>query len=434
MLCFESRKQRRISSQLDVCETTRSSLKELTERYESLKNRCSGFSEKLQAAHDHQKEFNDLLQKVEGFIVDTEARVNRFEEGKVSGDPAQLEKQLVDVKSLGAEIIAQGQQVERLKKAARDLTESLSHLGTDEKNREAIDSQVLTTGERLASLAAKNVSVANRLQTAVVQSQGIMEGIEGSLKWVRDVENSLKVARPISLDEEQLDRQVQECQLLKTDIDGHSPSIAALNSAAGEVIRSCTDPRKADEMKDLLESLNSRFGRVKEACQTRETGLQSVLEKMSDFQDAARKHNEWLTPIFDVLESKERVPAQTLEELSKEMQQREQQVQEMQNMVKELVENPGTADVGKVRDAFADVFQNWNDFRAVLSTREKEEKACGEKGCRFELLRAAVVEWLVEKETQADRMEPAFVEVVAIQSQLQQLKVCHYYSHLKLFD
>lgn len=357
--------------------------------------------------------------------MDAETRVNGFEGKKVSGDPAQLEKQLVDVKSLGAEIIAQGQQVERLKKAAKDLTESLSHLGTDKKNCDAIDSQVSAASERLASVAVKNTSVANRLQTAVVQSQGILEGIEGSIKWVRDIENSLKATRPISLDEEQLDRQVQECQLLKTDIEGHSPSIAAINSAAEEVILSCTDPKKADEIKDLLESLNSRFARVKETCQTREAGLQSITKKLSAFHDAVKKHNEWVTPNFDILESKDRVPAETLEEMLKGLEKGEQQVQEMQRMVKELVENPGTADVGKVRDAFTDVSQNWNDFRAVLSTREKEEKVCSEKSIRFELLKAAVMEWLVEKETQADRLEPVMVEVAAIQSQLQQLKVCH---------
>ncbi len=53
----------------------------------------------------------------------------------------------------------------------------------------------------------------NTLQTALVASQGVQEGIDGLLVWLRDAESALSNMRPISLSEDSLNEQAKEYQV-----------------------------------------------------------------------------------------------------------------------------------------------------------------------------------------------------------------------------
>lgn len=422
-MCFESQKQRRVSSYLEICESTRSQLKGLADRYDGLKRKCNNFSEKLENAIDHQKDYNDQSGKVNRFLAEAEARFGSLEAPKMSGDPAELEKQLVNVKAFGAEVITRGQQVEHLRKSAKDFVESLADLGGDGANSEAVESCVSSADNRLTSLTTRNTQLANRLQTAVVRSQGVVGGIKKLLRWVGDSEGSLKGMRPITLDQNLLSVQVQELQLLKADVENHRPGIASISADATEFMKSCTDSEKGDEIRESVADLNSRFDRLSEACSKREADLQSISSKLSRFDDMVKHHNARLTPIFELLDSKEHISEAVLGELNRACIEEESTLKQLQTVLEELVENPATADAGKLQDAFADVSQNWKELQDTLCIRVDEEKSCSEKGVRFDLLRAAVVEWLDRKEIEVDQLEPVLVEVDVIQSQIQKLTV-----------
>lgn len=409
---------------MEICESTRSQLKGLADRYDGLKRKCDSFSEKLENAIDHQKDYNDQSGKVNRFLAEAEVRFSSLEAQKMSGDPAELEKQLVNAKAFGAEIITRGQQVEQLRKSAKDFMESLANLGSDGVNFKEIESCVLSADERLTSLTMRNTQLANQLQTAAVQSQGVVGGIERLLRWVSDSEGSLKGMRPITLDQDQLSFQVQELQLLKTDVESHSPGIASISADAEEFVKSCTDLKKGDEINESVTNLNSRFNHLSEICGKREADLQSVSLKLSHFDDMVKRHNARLTPIFELLDSKEHISEEVLDELNKACREEENTLKELQTVLEELVENPATANAGKLQDTFADVSQNWKELQDTLCVRGDEEKSCSEKGVRFDLLRAAVVEWLDRKEIEVDQLEPLLVEVEVIQSQIQKLKVC----------
>lgn len=59
-------------------------------------------------------------------------------------------------------------------------------------------------------VAAEAIARANILNTAMVQSQGLTASIDGLLGWIATAETSLSNMKPVSLNMENLEEQVNE--------------------------------------------------------------------------------------------------------------------------------------------------------------------------------------------------------------------------------
>lgn len=75
----------------------------------------------------------------------------------------------------------------------------------------------------------------NDNQTAVTKSQGDQDVVEQLQTWLKD--HKLEQLKPISLNQDKLNKQAQQLSCVETDIENHKPSIDSVRQAASELIK-----------------------------------------------------------------------------------------------------------------------------------------------------------------------------------------------------
>lgn len=176
----------------------------------------------------------------------------------VGGEPKAIQEQLDKAKAMQMEIVTQARLIETAKQAAKYL---LDALGPDESEteRSAIESTVVDLDKQFDLLKGAMSDRTQELETALVHSQGVQDGIDSLLGWLNDVENQLRnQQKPVSLFQERLEEQIRDHKLLQTDIDSHRPSIVGIAQSAEDLIRSGSNARIAKKIESKLKELTSR--------------------------------------------------------------------------------------------------------------------------------------------------------------------------------
>ena len=75
----------------------------------------------------------------------------------------------------------------------------------------------------------------NDNQTAVTKSQGDQDVVEQLQTLLKD--HKLEQLKPISLNQDKLNKQAQQLSFVETDIENHKPSIDSVRQAASELIK-----------------------------------------------------------------------------------------------------------------------------------------------------------------------------------------------------
>ncbi len=189
-------------------EMTRDKVRSSNERYSNLKAACDALMDRLTSARDKQRDYNDCKYKAQTALVDAQSKAEKLRAEPVATEPHQVQEQLDKVKNFSGEVFAQGKNLDDLKKAAKSLTEAMRELGADEDTIMDINDKVKQLERQHGAVTDMLNAKSNSLQTALVQSQGVQEGIDGLLDWLRGAEGTLNTMRPVSLSEEILNDQV----------------------------------------------------------------------------------------------------------------------------------------------------------------------------------------------------------------------------------
>jgi DNA repair exonuclease SbcCD ATPase subunit len=428
----EKAKKRRSLGPMADFDGTRDKVKTANERYQNLKTASDALLEKLQTTKEKQKDFEDVLECLHDWVDGAEERMEEMKDEPVKGDANDVRDDLNKVKAFSAEAIAQGKQFEDLKKNARALMEALQDLGADDQTLVNIDQMVGDIKERLADVNSAATDKSNTLQTALVQSQGVQEGIDSLLSWTKEAEQILNAMRPISLDSNVLNEQMQELQVLRSDVESHVPSMQEVNKSGQNMADSCADDRKAKEIGDKLGELNKRFDDVADRCRERGDDLADVSEHLAEFQDYTKKYEDWINPCINTLESKETsqldVPLfkEHIEEVKGDAEEKGAELETIKRLGDDLVNNPVTGDVRPVQDKVSDCQKSWDHLTNVLADREQEAKARENQADQFEGLHDEIMRWLVSIETKVDNLEPVAIDLEIIAKQIEELQVREY--------
>ncbi len=410
-------------------ETTKDKVKTATERYQNLKSTGDGLMEKLVTASDRQKTFTETLGKLQNWLSSADRQVSTLEDESVQGAPSEVQDRLDQVKSFNAEAISQGKEVEALKREAKILADSMKDLGADQASLHELESSVQLTSDRLSHVMSKSTSKANDLQTALVESQGVQEGLENLLSWLRDMENVVKRNKAISLNQDTLSGQIQDSQMALSDLDSHRPSVQSVNQSARALLKSGTDPRKMRDIDRKVNDLNERVENLTQRCKERAEDLMEISDILTDFHDTVHQYEDWLVPTLTVLDSKDTSQLDTatfkdkIEEISSEAQGHARDIERIQELGKNLVQSPKTAEVGQVKDKVAECQRNWKDFQELLGERKQEAEQRERHANQYELVRDEVVEWLTGMEVKMESLDPVAIDVEVIEAQIEELRV-----------
>ena len=425
--------QQAASDSVDVS-GIRESIKEINERYHNLRDSCDKLGVSLASVSEKERIFTNALEKMNTWFVPAEQTLGRLKYEPVGTEPSQVTEQLDRVKNFSAEAITQGKVLDELRKAEKSYVESLKDLGTNESSIRDLEEKVNQTSDRLGFITADATAKSNVLQTALVQSQGVQAGIDSLLKWIKDTEATMNNLRPVSLSRENLREQVQELQVLKADVKGHRPGVESVHKDGAELIKT-SDKQLANAISDRLDDLNTRYQAIYDKCQQRENNLKNVSDKLSNFHEAVQKHNDWIIPAIDVLESRETNMMDTplfrgkIEEVAKDKDQKLNDLENIKDLGQALVKDANTAEPAAVKECLANLERNWHDFNEVLSDKQKEATFREQQSNRYALCREEVLQWLARTEERVDSLDAAAIDVEVIEQQIEDLQV-----NVNLFD
>lgn len=423
----KSPKGKRSADSVDFPDT-REKVRSANERYQNLKSNSEALMERLEAARSKQKEYNESVRKMQSWLIDAEHQAKSLKSEPIASTPVAVSEQLDALKGFSAEVFAQTKRLEELKRAARRLAETMRELGADDETLHDIEELVNQLADRHGFVTAESTARSNVLQTALVQSQGVQEGIESLLTWLRDTETALSAMRPISLNQETLNDQMSELQALKADIESHMPSVDSVNKTGSDVMKS-SDPEVAQVMGDKLADLNNRFETVALKCKERSEDVQDVMDRLAEFNARVQRFNEWIVPTMETLDSKEMaqldVPEfkEKLNDINADLEIKVAELARIRDLGQDMLTNKKTGDVSKVKDTMAECERNWHDFNGLLLEKDKEANYREEQNNKYGSARDEVTKWLTEKETTTDNLEPVAIDVEIIAKQIEEIQV-----------
>lgn len=194
----------------------------LTSRYHSLKTSTDQLMDQLNRTAAALSELDDISKQVSAWL-DTASVGDTALRG---ADPMALQDELARAKAVSGEATTQSYNVDRLRAAL----ETLKAAGADD---ETLQARVDDLAARVTQISDKAGLRCSDIQKAIVQSQGVHDGVDSLLGWVRSAETSVNaLGRPVTLDRTAITSQLHDVDSLMSDISNHSDSIAAMNTAA----------------------------------------------------------------------------------------------------------------------------------------------------------------------------------------------------------
>ena len=138
-----------------------------------------------------QRDYTEALEKASRWLREAESKVNRVVQDPVAGDPKSIQDQLDKAKSVNNEVVSQSRLFDNCQTAAAALVRALEG-EIDDREREEIERPPEELAQRYADLAHKIGSRCQELDSALVQSQGVQEGLDSLMNWLNNVDLQLK--------------------------------------------------------------------------------------------------------------------------------------------------------------------------------------------------------------------------------------------------
>lgn len=402
------------SSPDDFAET-KSLLSSVTDRYQLLKTSCEALLSQLNQVDSAYDEFNDTSRLLNSWIDSVRA----IGSGPIDGmDLKSLQDELSRVKALSAEAAMHGRDVEKMRAAAQTLVSAGAGDDSLQVSVEGIAEKVMHISD------AANAHCSD-LQTAIVQSQGVQDGVDALLNWIRNSETSLNaLSRPFVIDQESAASQLDDITSLLTDIENHADSINTMNKAA----TSQSDAASAAVTSDKLRELNARFDSIKSQCLSRKAVLGGLTSQLSEFHEAVRQFDDWTLSVFDELDSKVTLTEEQRQQIVDDVGAHRTDLDRIKSLANEIANNPAGSDARRILDSVAGAEHAWDDLNEALASQEREGALRHQRSNQFADLKRTVVNWLDVKERTVEALEPVPVNLKDLDQQIEELTVSYAYA------
>ena len=403
---------------------TRDEVKVAGERYSKLQTQTKDLLNKLQNIKEQEKVFTQDMDKLLNWISDTKDKVQDMKDLPPATEPVELQKQLDSLKEKKIDLMNKAKDIEDIKKSQAALVDNLKELHADTNYVNSLEEQVEQLEEEHNKVTADLTEKDNQLHTALVQSQGVQEGIDGLLNWIEGAEKDMQRAQPISLVESTLNDQLQESNMLKTDIDIHKASVDSVNDSGKDVV----DSAMADSIRHKLDNLNDRYGNVAEKCDLRKDNLDEVKGKMDELKSDLQELTDWMTPNLESLDDPETTELDN-EEFQKKIKNLEDESVPKRDLLDKikvngqaLIDDSRTGETWAVREQLKDCERTWLDLQDVLGEKHQEAEFRSEQSDKYNALKEEVDRWINNNEEKLDSLKPIEVEMEDIEKQIEEIQ------------
>ncbi|KAM6973819.1 microtubule-actin cross-linking factor 1 [Tautogolabrus adspersus] len=394
-------------------------LHDANHRYTTLHTKSTELGGRLSGLLERYQQYQDEVVNLHSWLS-TQEQNQSISKPSGEKDPQNLQNTLRQVQLLQDEMAERSVQLEKVKRAGRDL------VSTDESpSLKAVDILCAADGleKRFGTLSASVSERAEQLQTAVAQSVSVQEGLKGLLSWL---DKLVLNPGPVAPTAQAVQDALTQNQKLRQELLSRQGSVEATRDSISKLLQS-SDASTASGLRGSLDELTQRYAAAQASQAEREAELKGLLPQLESFERLGTD-----LQVFSQSRLKALSPAgqpdrsvddyrQTIEEVKSELEQEAGQLKSFCNLGTELSQSKAFSNTQSLLDKVRGVSDEFTQLEANVNERFAAIQTCEQRLLGFRSLSGSLLRWLQTAQDQLQSKE-ANLNTEALQRRVQQLK------------
>ncbi|NWT00895.1 DYST protein, partial [Mionectes macconnelli] len=268
-------------------------LEDVNTRWKTLNKKVAQRAAQLQEALLHCGRFQDALESLLSWLIDTEDLVAN--QKPPSAEFKVVKAQIQEQKLLQRLLDDRKPTVEAIKREGEKIAES-----AEPADRVKILKQLSFLDSRWDALLSKAETRNRQLEGISVVAQQFHEALEPLVEWLSATEKRLANAEPIGTQASKLQQQIAQHKALEDDVLAHNKSLHQAISA-GQSLKTMSSREDKDMVQEKLDSSQARFIEIQEKSNSRSELLQQAYSNAQIFGEDEVELMNWLNEIHDKL-------------------------------------------------------------------------------------------------------------------------------------
>ncbi|XP_005044215.1 PREDICTED: dystonin isoform X4 [Ficedula albicollis] len=268
-------------------------LEDVNTRWKTLNKKVAQRAAQLQEALLHCGRFQDALESLLSWLIDTEDLVAN--QKPPSAEFKVVKAQIQEQKLLQRLLDDRKPTVEAIKREGEKIAES-----AEPADRVKILKQLSFLDSRWDALLSKAETRNRQLEGISVVAQQFHETLEPLVEWLTATEKRLANAEPIGTQASKLQQQISQHKALEDDVLAHNKSLHQAISA-GQSLKTMCSREDKDMVQEKLDSAQARYIEIQEKSNSRSELLQQAYSNAQIFGEDEVELMNWLNEIHDKL-------------------------------------------------------------------------------------------------------------------------------------
>ncbi|NWQ89800.1 DYST protein, partial [Burhinus bistriatus] len=268
-------------------------LEDVNTRWKTLNKKVAQRAAQLQEALLHCGRFQDALESLLSWLIDTEDLVAN--QKPPSAEFKVVKAQIQEQKLLQRLLDDRKPTVEVIKREGEKIAES-----AEPADRVKILKQLSFLDSRWDALLTKAETRNRQLEGISVVAQQFHEALEPLVEWLTATEKRLANAEPIGTQASKLQQQISQHKALEDDVLAHNKSLHQAIST-GQSLKTMSSREDKDMVQEKLDSSQARYIEIQEKSNSRSELLQQAYSNAQIFGEDEVELMNWLNEIHDKL-------------------------------------------------------------------------------------------------------------------------------------
>ncbi|CAM9961053.1 unnamed protein product [Bubo scandiacus] len=268
-------------------------LEDVNTRWKTLNKKVAQRAAQLQEALLHCGRFQDALESLLSWLIDTEDLVAN--QKPPSAEFKVVKAQIQEQKLLQRLLDDRKPTVEVIKREGEKIAES-----AEPADRVKILKQLSFLDSRWDALLSKAETRNRQLEGISVVAQQFHEALEPLVEWLTATEKRLANAEPIGTQASKLQQQISQHKALEDDVLAHNKCLHQAIST-GQSLKTMSSREDKDMVQEKLDSSQARYIEIQEKSNSRSELLQQAYSNAQIFGEDEVELMNWLNEIHDKL-------------------------------------------------------------------------------------------------------------------------------------
>uniref|UniRef100_A0A8C3KW09 Dystonin n=1 Tax=Chrysolophus pictus TaxID=9089 RepID=A0A8C3KW09_CHRPC len=268
-------------------------LEDVNTRWKTLNKKVAQRAAQLQEALLHCGRFQDALESLLSWLIDTEELVAN--QKPPSAEFKVVKAQIQEQKLLQRLLDDRKPTVEVIKREGEKIAES-----AEPADKVKILKQLSLLDSRWDALLSKAETRNRQLESISVVAQQFHEALEPLVEWLSATEKRLANAEPIGTQASKLQQQISQHKALEDDVLAHNKSLLQAIST-GQSLKTMSSREDKDMVQEKLDSSQARYIEIQEKSNSRSELLQQAYCNAQIFGEDEVELMNWLNEVHDKL-------------------------------------------------------------------------------------------------------------------------------------